>query len=171
MAEASGPDRVAGKAGTSRLRHVVPVIVGLGLFALGVYALYHLLKPVKAADVIAQVRATPWTTLLAALAATTAGYAALIGYDWSALRYLGKKGPLRIVTVGGFPGYGFGNTIGVKKMRAAHNKALKEGLTVAILSPPHDDALIAELRTVSDTWLGDKVGHEKGFSLGRFDPD
>ena len=113
MAEASGPDQVAGKARASRLRHVVPVIVGLGLFALGVYALYHLLKPVTAADVIAQVRATPWATLLAALAATAAGYAALIGYDWSALRYLGKKVPLRIVAVGGFLGYSFGNTIGV----------------------------------------------------------
>lgn len=95
------------------LRHVLPLLLGLGLFALGVYALYHLLKPVRAADVIAQVRATPWTTLLAAFAATAAGYAALIGYDWSALRYLGKKVPLRIVAVGGFLGYSFGNTIGI----------------------------------------------------------
>ncbi|KEO55031.1 bifunctional lysylphosphatidylglycerol flippase/synthetase MprF [Thioclava pacifica] len=95
------------------LRHVLPVVLGLGLFGLGVYALYHLLKPVKAADVIAQVRGTPWTTLLAAFAATAAGYVALIGYDWSALRYLGKKVPLRIVAVGGFLGYSFGNTIGI----------------------------------------------------------
>lgn len=96
-----------------RVRHALPVILGLGLFALGVYALYHLLKPVKAADVIAQVRATPWATLLEAFAATAAGYVALIGYDWSALRYLGRKIPLRIVAVGGFLGYSFGNTIGI----------------------------------------------------------
>lgn len=87
--------------------------MGLGLFALGVYALQHMLKPVKAADVIAQVRATPWTTLLAACAATAAGYVSLVGYDWSALRYLGKKVPFRIVAVGGFLGYSFGNTIGI----------------------------------------------------------
>jgi len=95
------------------LRHALPVILGLAIFAVGVYALYHLLKPVKAADVIAQVRATPWTTLLAAFAATTAGYVSLIGYDWSALRYLGKKVPFRIVAMGGFLGYSFGNTIGI----------------------------------------------------------
>ncbi len=94
-------------------RHALPVALGLGLFALGVYALYHLLRPVRAADVIAQVRATPWTTLLTAFAATAASYAALIGYDWSALRYLGKKVPLRAVAVGGFLGYSFGNTIGI----------------------------------------------------------
>ncbi len=87
--------------------------LGLGLFALGVFALYHLLKPVRAADVIAQVHAMPWSALLTAFAATVAGYLALIGYDWSALRYLGKKVPLRIVAVGGFLGYSFGNTIGI----------------------------------------------------------
>ncbi len=113
MVEAS--DNTAGKPASraSALRHVLPVVLGLGLFALGVYALYHLLKPVRAADVIAQVRGTQWTTLLAAFAATVASYVALIGYDWSALRYLGKKVPLRIVAVGGFLGYSFGNTIGI----------------------------------------------------------
>lgn len=113
MVEAS--DDTAGRPASraSLLRHVLPVLLGLGLFALGIYALHHLLKPVKAADVIAQVRATPWAVLLAAFAATTAGYVALIGYDWSALRYLGKKVPLRIVAVGGFLGYSFGNTIGI----------------------------------------------------------
>ena len=97
----------------SRWRHVIPIALGLGLFALGVYALYYLLKPIRAADVFAQVRATPWPTLLTAFAATMASYAALIGYDWSALKYLGKKVPLRVVAVGGFLGYSFGNTIGI----------------------------------------------------------
>lgn len=95
------------------LRRVLPVALGFGLFALGVYALDQLLKPVTPADVIAQVRATPSTTLLAAFAATAAGYVSLIGYDWSALRYLGKAVPLRIIALGGFLGYSFGNTIGI----------------------------------------------------------
>lgn len=97
----------------SGLKNLLPVIVGVGLFALGVFALYRLLKPVHAADIIAQVRATPWAVLAAALAATALSYAALIGYDWSALRYLGKKVPARVVAVGGFLGYSFGNTIGI----------------------------------------------------------
>jgi len=91
----------------------LPAAIGLGLFALGIFALYHLLKPVNAADVIAQARATPWLTLAMALGATTLSYVALIGYDWSALHYLGKKVPLHIVAVGGFLGYSFGNTVGV----------------------------------------------------------
>ncbi|MGB8623487.1 MAG: bifunctional lysylphosphatidylglycerol flippase/synthetase MprF [Paracoccaceae bacterium] len=97
----------------SRLRNFAPVILGLSLFALGLYALYHLLAPVRAADVFAQVRATHWGALGAALLATIAGYCALIGYDWSALRYLDRKLPFRIVAVGGFLGYSFGNSIGV----------------------------------------------------------
>ncbi|MEC3863388.1 lysylphosphatidylglycerol synthase domain-containing protein, partial [Mesobacterium sp. TK19101] len=96
-----------------RLKHVLPIAIGLGLFALGVYALYHLLKPVNPADVMAQVRATPWSTLAIAFGATTAGYVALIGYDWSALRYLGKRVPPRVIAMGGFLGYSFGNTIGI----------------------------------------------------------
>ncbi len=112
MSEAGGlsndaPHRFA------RLRHVLPVLLGLGLFALGAYALYHLLRPVKAADVFAQVRATPWPDLVIAFGATAIGYVALIGYDWSALRYIGKKVPPRIVALGGFLGYSFGNTIGI----------------------------------------------------------
>lgn len=39
------------------------------------------------------------------------------------------------------------------------------------MSRCHDAALIASLRKISDAWLGDKTGHEKGFSVGRFDPD
>ncbi|HSF93016.1 MAG TPA: bifunctional lysylphosphatidylglycerol flippase/synthetase MprF [Paracoccaceae bacterium] len=101
------------KPPTARWRHIIPIVLGLGLFALGVYALYHMLESVNAADVVAQLRGTPWTKLLAAAVATVAGYMALIGYDWSALKYLGKQVPLRIVAVGGFLGYSFGNTIGI----------------------------------------------------------
>ena len=97
----------------ARWRRLVPVVLGLGLFALGVVALYHLLRPVRAADVIAQLRATRWSVLATAFGATALGYVALIGYDWSALRYLGKKVPLRVIAVGGFLGYSFGNTIGI----------------------------------------------------------
>ena len=92
---------------------IAPIALALALFALGILALYHLLKPVRASDVITQIHTTPWNTLLSAFAATIAGYAALVGYDWSALRALGKKIPLWAVTIGGFLGYSFGNTIGI----------------------------------------------------------
>ena len=53
-------------------------------------------------------------------------------------------------------------------LRAAVNRATREGLEFAIVEPPFDDALWGELKTVSDQWLGGKTA-EKGFSLGRFD--
>lgn len=95
------------------LRRAAPVLLGAALFALGLYALYHLLKPVNPADVAAQIRATPITALAAALAATVIGYVALIFYDWFGLRFIGKTLDRRIVALGGFLGYAFGNTIGV----------------------------------------------------------
>ncbi len=82
------------------------------LFALGIIALYHLLRPVDLKQVVAEVRNTQWHIIAMALLATFAGYAALIGYDWSALRYLGKKLPLPTIMTGGFLGYALGNTIG-----------------------------------------------------------
>lgn len=95
------------------LRSAAPVILGAGLFVLGLWALYHLLAPVDPADVAARIRATPWTILAAALGATTIGYVALIFYDWFGLRFIGRRLDRRIVALGGFLGYAFGNTIGV----------------------------------------------------------
>jgi len=105
-----------GPAGGSRfaaLAKLAPVLLALLLFAGGVFALHRLLAQVNIGDVLRQVRATPLPTLAAALAATFGGYLALIGYDWSALRYLGKHVPFPIVAIGGFLGYSFGNTIGI----------------------------------------------------------
>lgn len=44
------------------------------------------------------------------------------------------------------------------------------GLAVTLARPPHDPALLAELRAVSDDWLAPRKGREKGFNAGRFDP-
>jgi phosphatidylglycerol lysyltransferase len=56
-------------------------------------------------------------------------------------------------------------------LRQAVNRSTKEQLTFEIAEAPHDSALIAEVREVSDAWLADKGSVEKGFSLGRFDGD
>ena len=95
------------------LRRVFPVLLGLGLFGLGLFALHHLLKPVDPAAVLAHVRSVPTPVLVAAILATAIAYAALVGYDILALRFIGRKLPLRVVSLGGFLAYAFGNTIGV----------------------------------------------------------
>lgn len=96
-----------------RLRAALPYILAAGLFALGLYALYKLLAPVNLHDVAAQIRSTHWSTLSLAFIATLGGYLALAGYDWSALRYIGKPLPIPVVMTGGLMAYAFGNTIGL----------------------------------------------------------
>lgn len=100
-------------AALQSVKRFLPLVLGALLFALGVAALHRLLRSVDPADIAAQVRATPVSTLAAALAATTVGYAALILYDWFALRFIGRSLTPGVVAVGGFLGYAFGNTIGV----------------------------------------------------------
>lgn len=95
------------------LRAVLPIFLGAMLFVLGLYALFHLLRPVNPAAVKAQLKGTPIPVLVAALGATGVGYAALIFYDWFALRFIGQKLPKGVVALGGYLGYAFGNTIGV----------------------------------------------------------
>jgi phosphatidylglycerol lysyltransferase len=95
------------------VRRILPLLLGAGLFAMGLYALYHLLRPVNPADIATRIRSTPLSVLAAALTATAIGYAALILYDWFALRYIGRRLSRGIVALGGFLGYAFGNTIGV----------------------------------------------------------
>ena len=96
----------------AKIKPAVPYLLTAGLFTLGAYALYRLLQPVNFKDVMAQVRDTPWHIIALSLLATFTGYAALIGYDWSALRYLGKKLPFPVIVTGGFLGYALGNTVG-----------------------------------------------------------
>ncbi|SOC14123.1 phosphatidylglycerol lysyltransferase [Rhodobacter sp. JA431] len=105
--------REAGAASPGKLRHLGPVLLGFSLFGLGIWALQHLLKEVSADEIIAQINATPNHIFAIALGATALGYTALIGYDFWALKYLEKKLPLRVVALGGFLGYAFGNTIGI----------------------------------------------------------
>ena len=96
----------------ARIKPIAPYLLTAGLFALGAFALYHLLKPVNFKDVMSQVRGTPLHIIALSLLAMFTGYAALIGYDWSALRYIGKKLPFPVIMTGGFLGYALGNTIG-----------------------------------------------------------
>lgn len=137
------------------LHRVAPIAFGVGLFGLGLWALHHLLSPVDPGDVRAQMRATPVPDLLTALGATVLGYVALMGYDWWALRFLGKTLPLRVVTIGSFLGCAFGNTIGISavsggavryRIYAAYGL---NGFEVASLS-----SYIAVAMGIGLTWIG-----------------
>lgn len=55
-----------------------------------------------------------------------------------------------------------------RSQRALMHKFDREGYTFNVIKPPFSDQLMAEMKQVSDSWLGHEV--EKGFSLGFFDP-
>jgi phosphatidylglycerol lysyltransferase len=58
-----------------------------------------------------------------------------------------------------------------KDLRRAHQRALKDGCSFAVLSPEEVVPALPRLRAISDAWLADKGASEKGFSLGFFAED
>jgi len=122
------------------LKALVPKIVIVGLFLLGLLALYRLLNEVRLRDVIEQAAAIPAQTLGFAALTTLASYAALVGYDWSALRYVGKKLPLPIVGFTSFVGFALSNSLGMGALSGAavryrlYSKLGLEGGEIAIVS-------------------------------------
>jgi phosphatidylglycerol lysyltransferase len=56
-------------------------------------------------------------------------------------------------------------------LRGARNRALREGLHFRIVPASDIDEWLDDLRRISDEWLQDKAGAEKGFSLGYFAPE
>lgn len=55
-------------------------------------------------------------------------------------------------------------------LRRAINRATRDGLTYDYLEPHQVDAVLDELKAVSDAWLAHGGTREKRFSLGAFDP-
>jgi phosphatidylglycerol lysyltransferase len=129
-----------------RVKTYAPYVVVVCLFAAGLYALHRLLAPVDMRAVAQQVRDTSTLTLLVAFMATMGGYGALIGYDWSALRYIKKTLPIRTVMLGGFLGYAFGNTIG---LNAVSGGAVRYRIYSALGLDGYDVAAIATFASLA----------------------
>ena len=58
-----------------------------------------------------------------------------------------------------------------RNLRRIYKQLTDEGCTFEIIEAPITNALLAELRQISDAWLADRKTAEKGFSLGFFSPD
>jgi phosphatidylglycerol lysyltransferase len=58
-----------------------------------------------------------------------------------------------------------------KKYRNAINRVAREGGSFRVIPAAHVGCVIDQLREVSDEWLAQQAGAEKGFSLGAFTPD
>jgi phosphatidylglycerol lysyltransferase len=58
-----------------------------------------------------------------------------------------------------------------KNLRYTKRKLEKEGYLFEIIFPDKIPSLLEHLKTISDAWLKQKNTHEKGFSLGFFEPE
>jgi phosphatidylglycerol lysyltransferase len=56
-------------------------------------------------------------------------------------------------------------------LRNEYRRGAKEGATFGVLTPAEVEAQMPRLKLISDHWLKSKSSTEKGFSIGRFDPD
>jgi phosphatidylglycerol lysyltransferase len=56
-----------------------------------------------------------------------------------------------------------------RNLRRVWRKAVDDGCTFEMVAPADVDAMLPQLRPISDAWLHEKRAREKRFSLGRFD--
>ncbi len=93
-------------------KHQLGVFAVLIVLTLTAWALWRLMQGVKAEDVGQAIAELPLSALIGSFAFTAAGFLALVGYDWSALHYVGRKLPLRTVAYASFCGFAIGNSVG-----------------------------------------------------------
>jgi len=93
-------------------KHGSNIIIFL-FFGAAIVVLYQITRQVHLHDVYRQMRAISANKIMLAFLFTVLGYAALIGYDWSALRYIGKKLPFPLIAFISFTGFSLSNTIGL----------------------------------------------------------
>jgi phosphatidylglycerol lysyltransferase len=56
-------------------------------------------------------------------------------------------------------------------LRHDYRRCAREGVSFAVLTPGEVAAQLPRLKEISDQWLRRRAGAEKGFSVGRFEPD
>ena len=101
------------------LRKRGPMLVAAVLFAAGLFAMYRLLEGINPQDILQRIRSIPAHVLALADGATVFGYAALAGYDWSAIRYVGRRLPLSAIGLTSFIGFALSNTLGMGALTGA----------------------------------------------------
>ncbi|SEJ15140.1 phosphatidylglycerol lysyltransferase [Azotobacter beijerinckii] len=83
------------------------------VFGLALIACRRLLDTLDPQHLHQALLAVPHSDLGLALLATAGGYAALLGYEWSACRYAGARLPPSSLLLGGFCAFAIGNSVGL----------------------------------------------------------
>ena len=96
----------------TRIRKLLPVIAGIAVFGVALYALHRELAGYSFRQVRDSLDAVASTNLWQAAGYTVCGYLALIWYDALALRYISRTLPATRVAFVGFVSYAFSNALG-----------------------------------------------------------
>jgi hypothetical protein len=88
---------------------------GLVMAAMALFALHHLSEELDYNAVATALAAKSWGTMAAAVLAAALSYAAMMGYDLSAVRHVGPVPPVprRIAALASFCGFALSNSMGV----------------------------------------------------------
>lgn len=91
-------------------------LLGIGLFAVALVWLHHVLGQYRWQDILAHMRAIPAAHLWGAVLLTVAGYAILTLYDVLGLRFAGARVPYPRLALISFMGYAIGHNVGVNTL-------------------------------------------------------
>ncbi len=86
--------------------------IGGGLLAATAFSLRGLIHALDYHHVVAAIHGTSGRSVLLAVVATMASYAALVGYDLSGLHFAGARVPRRIAALSSFCAFALGNSVG-----------------------------------------------------------
>ncbi len=95
------------------LKKYGPNVVIFAVFLFGLYVSYQTLHHINLQDIYKEIKHLPVNWVLVSILLTALSYISLIGYDWSALKYIGKKLPLSVIAFTSFIGFSLSNTVGV----------------------------------------------------------
>ncbi|MCU1716722.1 bifunctional lysylphosphatidylglycerol flippase/synthetase MprF [Pseudomonas sp. 5P_3.1_Bac2] len=96
----------------SAYRQPLSLLITALLFALGLFACWHLLRELDPDSLRSALHEIPDWRLLAGVGATALSFIALLGYEWSACRYTGVRPSLRGMAMANFCASAIGNAIG-----------------------------------------------------------
>jgi len=88
-------------------------VLGIGLFALALWWLHHVLGQYRWQDIVVRVHAIPAAALASAALLAVAGYASLTLYELLGARFAGAKIPYYKVALISFMAYAIGNNVGL----------------------------------------------------------
>ncbi|HMU89234.1 MAG TPA: bifunctional lysylphosphatidylglycerol flippase/synthetase MprF [Pseudomonadales bacterium] len=97
----------------SRLKPHLFSLISLGLFIAALWAIHHMLAGITSAHLLEEIGSLNRQQIGLALFFALASFVALMGYDWSALNYIGQRLPASTVAFASFCGYAFSNTLGL----------------------------------------------------------